>query len=77
VPDGRTEIDAVIWVERAGQRKIVVGADGARLKSVGRAARLALNDLLGRRVHLSTWVKVRPRWSEDERMLVRLGHDPG
>jgi GTP-binding protein Era len=76
-PDGRTEIDAVIWVERAGQRKIVVGANGARLKSVGRAARLALNDLLGRRVHLSTWVKVRPRWSEDERMLARLGHDPG
>jgi GTPase len=75
-PDGRTEIDAVIWVERPGQRKIVIGAGGQRLKAVGQAARLALNALFGRRVHLTTWVKVRPRWSDDERMLVRLGHDP-
>ncbi len=51
--DGRTEIDAVIWVERVGQRKIVIGAKGERLKSIGRAARLALNELFGRRVHLA------------------------
>jgi GTPase len=76
VPDGRTEIDAVIWVERVGQRKIVIGAKGARLKEVGRAARLALNELFGRRVHLATWVKVREGWTEDDRMLIRLGHDP-
>jgi GTPase len=75
-PDDRTEIDAVIWVERAGQRKIVIGAKGARLKEVGRAARLALNELFGRRVHLATWVKVREGWTEDDRMLIRLGHDP-
>ncbi|MGH8129976.1 MAG: GTPase Era [Steroidobacteraceae bacterium] len=74
-PDGRTEIDAVIWVERVGQRKIVIGANGARLKSVGRAARLALNELFGRRVHLTTWVKVREGWSDDDRLLRRLGHD--
>ena len=74
-PDGRTEIDAVIWVERPGQRKIVIGADGARLKAIGQAARLALNDLFGRRVHLSTWVKVREGWTDDDRMLRRLGHD--
>ncbi len=74
-PDGRTEIDAVIWVERVGQRKIVVGANGARLKSVGRAARLALNELFGRRVHLTTWVKVREGWSDDDRLLRRLGHE--
>ena len=74
--DGRTEIDAVIWVEREGQRRIVIGAKGARLKAVGSAARLALNDLFGRRVHLNTWVKVRPGWSDDDRMLQRLGHEP-
>jgi GTPase len=74
--DGRTEIDAVIWVERVGQRKIVIGAGGARLKSIGRATRLALNALLGRRVHLNTWVKVREGWSDDDRMLLRLGHEP-
>ena len=74
--DGRTEIDAVIWVERVGQRKIVIGAKGERLKAIGRAARLALNELFGRRVHLSTWVKVREGWSDDDQLLKRLGHEP-
>jgi GTP-binding protein Era len=72
--DGRTEIDAVIWVERDGQRKIVIGTRGERLKAIGRQARLALNERLGRRVHLSTWVRVRKGWSDDENMLRRLGH---
>jgi len=75
-PDGRTEIDAVIWVERVGQRKIVIGAKGARLKAIGQATRLALNKQFGRRVHLATWVKVREGWSDDDHMLQRLGHDP-
>ncbi|MEX0733400.1 MAG: GTPase Era [Steroidobacteraceae bacterium] len=74
-PDGRAEIDAVIWVERIGQRKIVIGANGERLKAVGMATRLALNELFGRRVHLTTWVKVREGWSDDDRLLRRLGHD--
>ncbi len=74
--DGRTEIDAVIWVEREGQRRIVIGAKGAKLKAVGQAARLALNERLGRRVHLNTWVKVREGWSDDDRMLRQLGHEP-
>jgi len=75
-PDGRVEIDAVIWVEREGQRKIVIGSKGEGLKAVGRAARLELNELLGRRVHLSTWVKLREDWTDDAGMLRRLGHDP-
>jgi len=75
-PDGRTEIDAVIWVEREGQRKIVIGAGGARLKAIGRAARVELNELLGRRVHLSTWVKLRDNWTDDDRLLRELGHGP-
>ena len=74
--DGRTEIDAIIWVEREGQRKIVIGTKGARLKAIGSAARLALNEQFGRRVHLNTWVKVRAGWSDDDRMLQRLGHEP-
>jgi GTP-binding protein Era len=74
-PDGRTEIDAVIWVERVGQRKIVIGAKGAKLKAVASAARLALNEQFGRRVHLNTWVKVREGWSDDDRLLQRLGHE--
>ncbi len=75
-PDGRTEIDAVIWVERVGQRKIVIGAKGARLKAIATATRLALNELFGRRVHLNTWVKVREGWSDDDRLLQQLGHEP-
>jgi len=74
--DGRTEIDAVIWVERVGQRKIVIGAKGARLKAIATATRLALNALFGRRVHLNTWVKVREGWSDDDRLLQQLGHEP-
>jgi len=74
-PDGRVEIDAVIWVEREGQRKIVIGTAGEGLKAIGRAARLELNELLGRRVHLSTWVKFREDWTDDAGMLRRLGHD--
>jgi GTP-binding protein Era len=73
-PDGRTEIDAVIWVERAGQRKIVIGAKGARLKAIGSAARQALNELYGRRVHINTWVKLREGWSDDDRLLEQLGY---
>ncbi len=73
--DGRLEISAVIWVEREGQKKIVVGKSGERLKAVGRAARLELNEALGRRVHLETWVKVREDWSDNERMLRELGHE--
>jgi GTP-binding protein Era len=74
-PDGRTEIDAVIWVERVGQRKIVIGANGARLKAIGQSTRLALNEVFGRRVHLNTWVKVRKGWTDDDQLLRRLGHD--
>ncbi len=75
-PDGRVEIDAVIWVEREGQRKIVIGSKGEGLKAIGRAARMELNNLLGRRVHLATWVKLRKDWTDDAGMLRRLGHDP-
>lgn len=75
-PDGRVEIDAIIWVEREGQRKIVIGSKGEGLKAIGRAARMELNELLGRRVHLSTWVKLREDWTDDAGMLRRLGHDP-
>ncbi|HEY3730944.1 MAG TPA: GTPase Era [Steroidobacteraceae bacterium] len=71
--DGRKAVSAVIWVDRAGQKPIVIGADGARLKRIGRAARLELNRLLGQRFHLDLWVKVREDWADDARALQRLG----
>jgi GTPase len=71
--DGQLTVDAAIWVDRSGQKPIVIGARGARLKRVGRSARLALNELLGRRVHLNLWVKVRANWADNARALKELG----
>jgi GTP-binding protein Era len=70
---GGLTVDAAIWVDREGQKPIVIGAKGERLKRVGRAARLALNGLLGRRVHLNLWVKVRENWADNARALKELG----
>ena len=72
-PDGQLTVEASIWVDRDGQKPIVIGARGERLKRVGRAARLALNQMLGRRVHLNLWVKVRENWADNARALKQLG----
>jgi len=71
--DGQLEVHAIIWVDREGQKPIVIGPSGERLKRVGRAARLELNTLLGRRLHLDLWVKVRENWADDVRALRQLG----
>jgi GTPase len=71
--DGQLSVDAAIWVDREGQKPIVIGAKGERLKRVGTAARLALNGLLGRRLHLNLWVKVRENWADNARALRELG----
>ncbi|HEY6450989.1 MAG TPA: GTPase Era [Steroidobacteraceae bacterium] len=71
--DGRQAVSAVIWVDRRGHKPIVIGADGSRLKRIGRAARLELNRLLGERFHLTLWVKVREDWADDARALRQLG----
>ncbi|MGA0099962.1 MAG: GTPase Era [Steroidobacteraceae bacterium] len=69
------DIHAVIWVERAGQKPIVIGKGGQVLKSVGRAARLELNQSLGRRVNLELWVKVRENWVDSDTALRALGYE--
>jgi GTP-binding protein Era len=74
--DGRLLIGAVIWVEREGQRKIVIGEGGQRLKEVGQAARLDINEMLERRIHLELWVKVRENWADNEAALRQFGYDP-
>jgi len=71
--DGQLEVDAAIWVDRAGQKPIVIGARGERLKRVGRSARLELNRGLGQRLHLTLWVKVREGWADSARALQQLG----
>ncbi|MFO7275656.1 MAG: GTPase Era [Pseudomonadota bacterium] len=71
--DGQLVVSAVIWVDRRGQKPIVIGAGGERLKRIGRAARLELNRVLGRRLHLELWVKVREDWADNARALQQLG----
>jgi GTP-binding protein Era len=73
--DGQWIVHALIWLEREGHKPIVIGKEGAVLKQAGREARLELRDLLGGRVHLELWVKVREHWSDSERELARLGFD--
>jgi GTP-binding protein Era len=72
---GKLVIQAVIWVERTGQKAIVIGKGGELLKEVGRAARLDLKRHFGRPVHLELWVKVREGWSDDEQALRRFGFE--
>ena len=71
--DGRLAVAAVIWVDREGQKPIVIGEGGEWLKRVGRAARIELNRLLGRRLHLELWVKVREDWADNAQALKSLG----
>lgn len=64
-PDGAIAIDQVIFVERTSQRAIVLGKGGSRIKKLGTAARTELSKLLGCKVHLKLFVKVREKWGED------------
>ncbi|WP_017461130.1 GTPase Era [Dyella ginsengisoli] len=73
-PDGVAEIHAVIWVEREGQKAIVIGQGGAQLKAIGSAARRHMEKMFERKVFLKLWVKVREGWVDDEGMLKRLGY---
>jgi len=73
--DGLAEIAAVIWVEREGQKAIVIGTGGERLKKIGSAARRSIERLLDRRAYLRLWVKVREGWSDDEAALRQLGYE--
>jgi GTP-binding protein Era len=71
---GMTHIHALIWVERDSQKNIVIGKGGRVLKEVGREARLDIEDLIGNRVNLKLWVKIKEGWADDERALQSLGY---
>ena len=71
----RTRIQGTILVEREGQKAIVLGKGGRRIKAVGTAARHALEALLGGKVHLELFVQVRRGWTSDERALRELGYE--
>jgi len=67
-------IGAVIWVERDGQKAIVIGKGGERLREIGAKARLQMERLFGSKVFLETWVRVREGWSDDEAALRAFGY---
>ena len=69
-----TYIDALILVERDGQKKIIIGTKGERIKKIGEQARADIESLLDSKVMLRTWVKIRSGWSDDERALRSLGY---
>lgn len=69
-----TFIDATIFVERAGQKSIVIGEKGAKIKQVGIDARADMEKLFDRKIMLTLWVKVKKGWSDDERALNSLGY---
>jgi len=68
-------ISAVILVERNGQKKILIGEKGSRLRSIGTDARKDMESLFDSKVMLRLWVKVKSGWSDDERALRSLGYD--
>jgi len=67
-------INAVIYVEKESHKGIIIGKKGQMLKKIGQQARQELEHLLGKKVHLNLWVKVKPRWKEDIRLLKMLGY---
>jgi GTPase len=73
-PDGIAEIHAVIWVERDGQKAIVIGQGGEQLKAIGTAARRHMERMFDRKVFLRLWVKVREGWADDESLLKQFGY---
>lgn len=74
---GRYLVHALIWVERPSQKGIIIGQGGGALKVVATRARLEMQRLFNRPVHLEVWVKVKESWSSDEAALASLGYtDP-
>lgn len=72
--EGGTGIVATLVVERDAHKGIVIGKEGAKLREISRLARADIQEMLGRRVHLEVWVRVRKGWSDDVAALRKLGY---
>ena len=71
---GLIDIAAIIWVERKGQKAIIIGNKGQNLKNIGQQARVDMEKMLDQKVFLQLWVKVKEGWSDDLRALRSLGY---
>ncbi|RUM60061.1 MAG: GTPase Era [Persephonella sp.] len=67
-------IRAIIYVEKENHKKIIIGKKGQMLKKIGKEAREELEHLLGKKIHLELWVKVKPKWKENLRLIQSLGY---
>ncbi|KAA3623689.1 MAG: GTPase Era [Proteobacteria bacterium] len=72
---GMLRIEATVWVEKPGQKAIVIGRDGAGLKKIGQRAREEMEKLFGCKVYLGLWVKVRKGWTDNATILKSLGYE--
>ena len=73
-PRAAVEISAVIYCEKKSHKGIIIGKGGNKLKGVGKAARLEIEDLLGRKVFLSLFVKVKEGWRDSEKTIRNWGY---
>ena len=73
--DDKLIVHAAIYVERSGQKAIIIGKQGAMIKRIGTAARRDIEELLGEKVYLKLWVRVKENWRDREGVLHDLGFD--
>ncbi len=72
---GKLQIEANIFVERDGQKAIIIGKGGSMLKQIGIRARRDIENLLGEKVNLKLWVKVQKNWRDNNAYLRTLGYN--
>lgn len=73
--NGKLQIDATIFVEKDGQKRIIIGQRGSMIKQIGMRSRKEIENLLGEKVNLKLWVKVRRDWRQDPTFLKSIGYD--
>lgn len=73
--NGKLQVRATIYVEKKGQKGIIIGKGGQMLKNIGINARLSIQRLLGEKINLRLWVKVQPNWRSDPNFLKQIGYN--
>ena len=74
IDEDNVDVNALIYVERASQKGIIIGKNGAKLKEIGKRARKDIEHLLGSKVYLQTWVKVQADWRNKPNFMRQIGY---